>query len=179
MTFPLLTLTVFAPLVGALFLLALPNKDGEQNGLVRNIALGISLVVFALTVAVWGAFDGTSADFQFVERVPWIPAFGIEYHLGVDGISLWLVVLTGFLTPLALLSSWHGVDRKVKEFCFFILVLETGDDRRVRLARPVPLLHLLGRDAHPDVLPDRDLGLRPARLRGGQVHPLHDGRAAC
>jgi len=126
MTFPLLTLTVFAPLVGALFLLALPNKDGERNGLVRNIALGISLVVFALTVAVWGAFDGTSADFQLVERVPWIPAFGIEYHLGVDGISLWLVVLTGFLTPLALLSSWHGVDRKVKEFSFFILALETG-----------------------------------------------------
>ena len=126
MTFPLLTLTVFAPLVGALFLLALPNKDGEQNGLVRTVALGISLVVFALTVAVWGAFDGSSADFQMVERVPWIPAFGIEYHLGVDGISLWLVVLTGFLTPLALLSSWHGVDRKVKEFSFFILALETG-----------------------------------------------------
>jgi NADH-quinone oxidoreductase subunit M len=126
MTFPLLTLTVFAPLVGALFLLALPNRDGERNGLVRNIALGISLVVFALTVAVWSAFDGSSADFQMVERVPWIPAFGIEYHLGIDGISLWLVVLTGFLTPLALLSSWHGVDRKVKEFSFFILALEAG-----------------------------------------------------
>ncbi len=126
MTFPLLTLTVFAPLVGALCLLAIPNKGGEQNALVRNVALGISLVVFALTLAVWGAFDGTSADFQLVERVPWIPAFGIDYHLGLDGISLWLVVLTGFLTPLALLSSWHGVDRKVKEFCFFVLALEAG-----------------------------------------------------
>ena len=126
MTFPLLTLTVFAPLIGALCLLAIPNKGGEQNGLVRNVALGISLVVFALTLAVWGAFDGTSADFQLVERVPWIPAFGIDYHLGLDGISLWLVVLTGFLTPLALLSSWHGVDRKVKEFCFFVLALEAG-----------------------------------------------------
>jgi NADH-quinone oxidoreductase subunit M len=126
MTFPLLSLTVFAPLVGALLLLALPNKNGARDGLVRNIALGISLVVFALTLLVWRAFDGTSADFQLVERLPWIQAFGIEYHLGLDGISLWLVVLTGFLTPLALLSSWHGVERKVKEFSFFVLALETG-----------------------------------------------------
>ncbi|AMY11683.1 NADH-quinone oxidoreductase subunit M [Luteitalea pratensis] len=126
MTFPLLTLTVFAPLLGALLLLVLPNQNGERNGLVRGIALGISLVVFALTLAVWRAFDGSSADFQLVERVPWIPAFGIDYHVGVDGISLWLVVLTGFLTPLALLSSWHGIEKKVKEFSFFILALETG-----------------------------------------------------
>jgi NADH-quinone oxidoreductase subunit M len=126
MTFPLLTLTVFAPLIGALLLLALPNKGGERDGVVRYAALGISLVVFALTVAVWAAFDGSSADFQLVERVPWIPAFGIDYHLGLDGISLWLVVLTGFLTPLALLSSWHGIEKKVKEFSFFILALETG-----------------------------------------------------
>jgi len=126
MTFPLLSLTVFAPLIGALLLLALPNRNGARDGLVRNIALGISLVVFALTLAVWRAFDGTSADFQLVERVPWIPAFGIDWHVGLDGISLWLVVLTGFLTPLALLSSWHGVERKVKEFSFFVLALETG-----------------------------------------------------
>ncbi len=126
MSFPLLSLTVFTPLVGALLLLAVPNRNGERDGLVRNLALGISIVAFALTLLVWRAFDGTSADFQLVERVPWIPAFGIDYHLGVDGISLWLVVLTGFLTPLALLSSWHGVDRKVKEFSFFVLALEAG-----------------------------------------------------
>lgn len=126
MTFPLLSLTVFAPLVGALLLLALPNKNGARDGLVRNVALGISLVVFVLTLAVWRAFDGTSADFQLVERVPWIPTFGIDWHVGVDGISLWLLVLTGLLTPLALLSSWHGVERKVKEFSFFVLALETG-----------------------------------------------------
>jgi NADH-quinone oxidoreductase subunit M len=126
MTLPLLTLTVFAPLIGALLLLVLPNKDGARNGLVRNVALGISLVVFVLTLAIWRAFDGSSADFQLVERVPWIVSFGIDYHVGVDGISLWLLVLTGFLTPLALLSSWHGVEHKVKEFCFFVLALETG-----------------------------------------------------
>ena len=66
------------------------------------------------------------AEFQFVERVPWIPAFGIDYYVGVDGISLLLVVLTGFLTPIALLSSWEGIEKKVKEFSIFILALEAA-----------------------------------------------------
>ena len=55
-----------------------------------------------------------SAEFQFVEKVAWIPAFGIDYHLGVDGISLWLVVLTGFLTPIALLCSWESIEKKTR-----------------------------------------------------------------
>ena len=61
-----------------------------------------------------------------MERHPWIPAFGIDYYLGVDGISLLLVVLTSFLTPIALLSSWGSIDRKVKEFSVFMLVLEAA-----------------------------------------------------
>jgi NADH-quinone oxidoreductase subunit M len=126
MTFPLLTTIVFLPLLGALGLLAIPNRSGERNGLIRQVALGISLAVFAATLLLWNGFDGTSADFQFVEKVAWIPAFGIEYHLGVDGISLWLLVLTGFLTPLALLSSWESVESNVKSFSFFVLTLQTG-----------------------------------------------------
>lgn len=126
MTFPLLTTIVFLPMLGALGLLAIPNRDGARNGLVRQLALGISLVVFAATLVLWSRFDGTSADFQFLEKVAWIPAFGIEYHLGLDGISLWLVVLTGFLTPLALLSSWESVQSNVKSFSFFVLTLQTG-----------------------------------------------------
>ncbi|MBA3271281.1 MAG: NADH-quinone oxidoreductase subunit M, partial [Acidobacteria bacterium] len=66
------------------------------------------------------------AEFQFVERVSWIPAFGIDYYLGIDGISLMLIVLTGFLTPLALLSSWESIHKKVKEFSIFMLLLETA-----------------------------------------------------
>ena len=58
--------------------------------------------------------------------MPWIPAFGIEYYLGIDGISLMLIVLTGFLTPIALLSSWEGIHKKVKEFSIFMLLLETA-----------------------------------------------------
>ena len=126
MTFPLLSTIVFLPMLGALGLLAIPNRDGERNGLVRQLALGISLAVFAATILLWSRFDGTSADFQFIEKVAWIPAFGIEYHLGLDGISLWLVVLTGFLTPLALLSSWESIESNVKGFSFFVLTLQTG-----------------------------------------------------
>jgi len=79
-----------------------------------------------VTLAIWAAFDPSSPEFQLVERIPWIPAFGIDYYVGIDGISLLLVVLTGFLTPVALLSSWGSVDRKVKEFSIFVLALHAA-----------------------------------------------------
>jgi NADH-quinone oxidoreductase subunit M len=123
---PLLTLSWILPLLGGLALLLVGTADGRKDGLVRWTALGISLVTFAVTLAIWAGFDATSADFQFVERVPWIPAFGISYHLGIDGISLLLVVLTGVLTPIALLSSWGSVKKKVKEFSVFLLLLEAA-----------------------------------------------------
>ncbi len=123
---PLLTLSWVLPLVGAILLLFVGNTDGRNNGLIRNAALGLSLAVFAVTLGIWARFDPGSADFQLVERVAWIPAFGIDYYVGIDGISLLLVVLTGFLTPIALLSSWHGIETKVKEFCVFILALEAA-----------------------------------------------------
>jgi NADH-quinone oxidoreductase subunit M len=122
----LLTLSWLVPLAGALLLLFVGNADGRRDGLVRWLTLGISLVAFAVTVAIWVWFDGASASFQFVERRPWIPAFGIDYYVGVDGISLLLVVLTGFLTPIALLSSWGSIERKVKEFSIFMLALEAA-----------------------------------------------------
>jgi NADH-quinone oxidoreductase subunit M len=114
------------PLVGALLLLLVGNADGKKNGLFRWAALAISLVEFVVTLLLWAQFDPNSADMQFVERAPWIPAFGIDYYVGLDGISLLLVVLTGFLTPIALLSSWEGIEKKVKEFSIFVLVLEAA-----------------------------------------------------
>ena len=122
----LLTLSWLVPLAGALLLLFVPNADGRRDGLIRWLTLGTSLVAFAVTLAIWAWFDGASASFQFVERHPWIPAFGIDYYIGVDGISLLLVVLTGFLTPIALLSSWGSIERKVKEFSIFMLALEAA-----------------------------------------------------
>ena len=92
----------------------------------------MSLLTFAATLLLWWRFDPRVADFQFVERHAWMPAFGIQYHVGVDGISLLLIVLTGFLTPLALLSSWESVHKNVKEFSFFLLAARDRDARRVR-----------------------------------------------
>src|SRR6478735_4554718 len=139
---PLLTLLWAVPLAGAILMLLIPGAGdeparphddhevrgsrGPRDSLFRNLALVISLVVFALTLMLWAGFDAGSAEFQFVERAAWIPAFGIDYYVGVDGISLLLIVLTGFLTPVAMLSSWAGVGRKVKEFTIFILALEAA-----------------------------------------------------
>jgi NADH-quinone oxidoreductase subunit M len=122
----LLTVSRALPLAGAILLLLVPNRDGSRDGVIRWLALALSLAAFAATLLIWARFDSTSADFQMVERIPWIPAFGIDYYIGIDGISLLLVVLTGFLTPIALLSSWEGIEKKVKEFSVFILALEAA-----------------------------------------------------
>ena len=122
----MLSLTVFLPLVGALLVL-LAGGRGDRNDrepLIRNVALVFSLATFAATLYLWWQFDAFSADYQFVEQRAWIPAFGIQYFIGIDGISLMLMVLTGFLTPLALLSSWESVHKSVRNFSFFILALE-------------------------------------------------------
>jgi NADH-quinone oxidoreductase subunit M len=124
----LLSLIVALPLVGAVLALVAGGRGDrpDRDTLVRYIALGTSLVVFAATLFMWWRFDPAMADYQFVEKRPWMPAFGIEYHVGIDGISLLLVVLTGFLTPLALLSSWESVHKSVKSFSFFVLALEAA-----------------------------------------------------
>src|SRR5262245_7785020 len=124
----MLSLIVFLPLVGALLVLVAGGRGDrpERESTVKLIALVASVATFLATLALWWRFDPTSADYQFVERRSWIPAFGIQYLVGVDGISLLLVVLTGFLTPLALLSSWDSVHKNVKAFTFFLLALETA-----------------------------------------------------
>ncbi len=124
----ILTLIVFLPLVGAIAALLAGDRSGRRDGVVRVVALAASLVVFALTLVVWGRFDPSdqAPEFQFVQHYDWIPSFGISYFVGLDGISLFLVVLTGFLTPIALLSSWGSVTRRVREFSFFVLALEAG-----------------------------------------------------
>ena len=112
----------------------------------RWTALGVSLVTFAAVAGAVGRLRrvGGGAAFQFVERHAWIPTFGIEYYLGIDGISLMLIVLTTFLTPIALLSSWEGIHKKVKEFSIFMLLLEAAMIGVFVVARPVPVLRVLG-----------------------------------
>ena len=125
MSFPILTSLIALPVLGSLLLLLV--RDDERNeALIRNVALVIAGLVFAETILLWARFNPTSADFQFVERHAWIPSFGISYAVGVDGISLLLLVLTGFLTPIALLSSWESVHRKTRAFCICLLLLESA-----------------------------------------------------
>src|SRR5438552_6542268 len=98
MNFPILTSLIVLPIAGALVLLLL--RDDEQHAaLIRSVALAVSVLVFGETLLLWTGFRPTFAGFQFVERHTWIPAFGITYLVGVDGISLLLLVLTAFLTP--------------------------------------------------------------------------------
>jgi len=122
-TVPLLTLLVFAPLVGAVLLALLPR---EPLAGVRRAALVFSLVPFVLSLWMLARFRAGEAEFQLVERAAWIPAWGIEYRFGVDGVSLFLVLLTTFLTPIVVLASWGDIHRRVKEFFALLLVLETG-----------------------------------------------------
>src|SRR5919199_4990466 len=125
MAFPILTSIVALPIVGAVLLLFV-RDDAENERLVRNVALVVSALVFAETLLLWSRFNAASGDFQFVERHAWIPAFGISYFVGVDGISLLLLVLTAFLTPIALLSSWESVHQRTKAFSIFVLLLESA-----------------------------------------------------
>ncbi len=121
-----LTLLVLLPLVGGLLILLLGKGSESRDRLVKQVAMGISLVTFVASIGLWMGFDPTSAEFQFVERHAWLPDFGISYHVGLDGITLWLVLLTTFLTPIGLLCSWNSVDQRVREFSFFMLLLEAA-----------------------------------------------------
>ena len=122
---PLLSLAIFLPLVGAAFILVIRNDDEAKAAAnARWTALWTSLVVLVVTVALWVMFDPSTAEFQFVEQAPWIPAYGIQYYLGIDGISLFLIVLAAFLTPVCILCSWEAIQTRVKEYMIAFLVME-------------------------------------------------------
>ncbi|MEW6298283.1 MAG: NADH-quinone oxidoreductase subunit M [Thermodesulfobacteriota bacterium] len=114
---------VFIPLLAAVILLLIPRGEEE---IARRVAFGATLLTFLLSLVLLAEFRGDTADFQFVERFSWIEDFGIQYYVGIDGISLFLVLLTTLLMPLVILSSWGDVHRRVKEYLFFFLLLETG-----------------------------------------------------
>lgn len=120
-----LTLVTFFPLVGVLVLLFLKP---DQKDLARWTALIISLITFAISILVLVQFNTTNPDLQMVIDLPWIQVagFNIHYFMGVDGLSILLVLLTTFLTPISILSTWSAVEERVKEFMIFFLLLELG-----------------------------------------------------
>lgn len=119
---PLLTLTLFLPLAGALLVALVPKEAVRAT---RVLTLLVTLAAFGTSLGILGRFDPANGGFQLVERAAWIPSAGAAYHLGVDGISLWMVLLTTFLTPLSVLASW-GITKRVKAFHLVMLLLETG-----------------------------------------------------
>jgi NADH-quinone oxidoreductase subunit M len=118
-----LTAVVFIPLVGAVLLALFPAEDHRN---LKATALGISLIDLLLSIFLWTGFSVQNSGYQFTASVPWIDAFGITYKIGIDGISLVLILLTTILMPLTLLSAWTAVEHRVKEFVIAMLVLQTG-----------------------------------------------------
>jgi NADH-quinone oxidoreductase subunit M len=120
-----LTLVTFLPLVGVLVILFI---KAEQKNAIRWVALLTSLVTFGVSVAVLAQFNQTNAQMQLEIDLPWIQVagFNISYHLGVDGLSILLLLLTTFLTPISILSTWSAVEDRVKDFMIFFLLLEMG-----------------------------------------------------
>ena len=118
----ILSVLILAPVAGAV-LVALTRRENE--GLQRLLGLLWSTGVFGLSLLLARTMK-PAAGMQFEELRPWIPAYGITYHLGIDGISYWLILLTTFLTPLALLGAWNYIQKRVREFVVFMLLLEAG-----------------------------------------------------
>lgn len=119
---PLLSLITFLPTVGALGLIFVPRR---RQALIFWGALGISVVTFLISLKLYTSFELGMGEVQFVEEAAWIPSLGIQYKLGIDGISLFLVLLTTFLTPIAILAS-SGIAHRMKEYMLVMLLLETG-----------------------------------------------------
>jgi len=118
----ILTLVTFVPFAGALLLVLLPRRDRD----IRIFSLVISLLTFVLSLHLPVHFHRGQPGFQFEVNNSWITSPAIRYHMGIDGISLWLVVLTTFLTPLCVLISWKSIHDRVKEFFILLLILETA-----------------------------------------------------
>ncbi len=123
-SWPILSITTFLPILGALFIVALNGRDaaGERN--VRWVALWTTLVTFGVSLMMVSRFDNSSAEFQFVENHPWLGG-AINYHMGVDGISLPFVILTTGLMPICIIASWRAIEKRIKEYMCAFLVLET------------------------------------------------------
>jgi NADH-quinone oxidoreductase subunit M len=122
-----LSLVTFVPLIGAAFILVARGEEGVVARNARNIALWTSLIDFALSLLLWIYFDPDTADFQFVERADWVTLGGFQfsYHMGIDGISLFFVLLSTLLTLLSIVSAWEAIQFRVKEFMIAFLALET------------------------------------------------------
>ena len=122
MHFPILSIIIFTPITMAVLILLLPS---ERHGLIRGFALTAAVIAGGLSVVAYISYDQAVGGYQFVEQLRWIPALGISYHVGVDGMNLPLVLLTGVVIVTGVLISW-GIDDRPREFFAFLFILATG-----------------------------------------------------
>lgn len=119
---PLLSLTLWTPIIGGLTVLFTGDKGDTQG--VRRLALVVSVITFLLSLGLYTGFDTGTASMQFVEKYAWIDAFKIHYHLGVDGISMPLIILTTFTTILVIIAGWEVIQKKVSQYFAAFLIME-------------------------------------------------------
>ena len=119
--FPILTLSIFLPLAGAMFIWLFVHNDK----LVRWLSLAVSVVTFFVTIPLATSFDNGTSHMQFEEFHPWIETFNINYQLGIDGISMPFIILTSMLTVICVISAWECIQSRVKEYMIAFLILET------------------------------------------------------
>ncbi len=120
-TWPLLSILVWLPILGGALALALGNQRPQAA---RWLALTVAVATFALSVPLLTGFDHFTSALQFVEQRQWIPAYGIQYHLGADGLSVALIVLTTLTTALVLIGAWGSIDKRVNQYVAAFLFLE-------------------------------------------------------
>jgi NADH-quinone oxidoreductase subunit M len=120
----ILSILTFLPLVGVFFLLIVPGNDDLAKNNMRRIALATTLVTFIFSLVMWAMFDSSNPGFQFVQNHSWIGDNVIGYRMGVDGISILFIVLTGLLMPMCVLASWESVQNRVREYMVAFLILE-------------------------------------------------------
>jgi NADH-quinone oxidoreductase subunit M len=121
----LLSLATFLPLVGAIFIFFIRGEPDVVARNARSVALWTSLATFVLTIMIWAAFDPSQPGFQLVEKSPWLPGLDINYHMGIDGISLWFVPLSALLTLVCVVFSWYSAEKYVKEYMIVFLLMDT------------------------------------------------------
>lgn len=122
---PILSTVTFLPLVGVVLILLIKDDGETAKRNIRNVALFTTLFVFVLSLIIWAGFDNSNSGFQMEEKISWLGG-GINYHMGVDGISVLFVVLSGFLMPFCVLASWETVKDRLKAYMIAFLLLEVA-----------------------------------------------------
>ena len=121
---PIISATIFLPLIGSLIIFLIKEDETTSNN-IKWAALWTSIGTFVLSCLIWFQFDHSTSQYQLVEKYQWFSDFNFYYHVGVDGISLFMILLSTFLTPFCILASWENIKKRIKEYMIAFLFLET------------------------------------------------------